>query len=210
MNHQPDYFSNHRLKLRFPWSLYHSPIVSSLDQAIRAAPGPEVLNVGSGPFFELDRLYTEGRRFSICDIDPRAIELASRLHGDRLARADAVLPDAGLPYADATFDLAVSMDVIEHLQEPRRWLAEIFRVVRPGGAVFLTTPNYGSWSLRFIEATALELVARTQGFSRRHLHTTKFDDRSLDRILREMGADTIRVKSISHGWVLSANARRAQ
>jgi len=44
---QVDYFQNHRLKLRFPWSLYHRPIVSALEAAFGEALGPEVLNVGS-------------------------------------------------------------------------------------------------------------------------------------------------------------------
>jgi hypothetical protein len=77
---EPDYFSNHQLKLRFPWRLYHDPIVRALDRVIRSSSGPDVLNVGSGPFFELERLDRQGRRFTVCDVDPRAIELASRLH----------------------------------------------------------------------------------------------------------------------------------
>ena len=75
MTEAVDYFSNHRLKLRFPWRLYHGPIVDARDRAVREAPGPSVLNVGSGPFFELDRLSGEGRRFTICDVDSRAIEI---------------------------------------------------------------------------------------------------------------------------------------
>ena len=73
-----DYFSNHSKKLAFPWRLYHAPIVRELARAVIDSPGPDVLNVGSGPFFELSEIDPHGRNFTICDIDPRAVELAKK------------------------------------------------------------------------------------------------------------------------------------
>ncbi|WPB81813.1 class I SAM-dependent methyltransferase [Archangium violaceum] len=204
-----DYFSNHQLKLRFPWRLYHGPLVSTAARVVRESSAAEVLNVGSGPFFEFSSLPQEGRRYTICDIEPRAISLARSLHGERLAGADVLRPDAPLPYADGRFDLVLSMDVIEHLPRPEPWLAELVRVLRPGGTLFLTTPNYGSFSLLpWIEKTVLEAIARMQGFTRRGLHPTPFDKSSLMSTLREAGTTDIQVNTISFGWVLAATARR--
>src|SRR5882724_13318242 len=115
MPHELDYFSNHRLKLRFPWRLYHGPIVSALERALAESPGPSVLNLGSGPFFELAHLRDSGRRFTVCDVDPRAVELAKQLYAARLASADVLEPGGRLPYPDHSFDAVVSMDVIEHV-----------------------------------------------------------------------------------------------
>ena len=203
-----DYFSNHRLKLRLPWRLYHAPIVDELENTVGSKPRGEILNVGSGPFFELEQLPT-GTRFTVCDIDARAIDLARKLHGARLAGAD-VVPESGrLPYDDARFDLVVSMDVIEHVVDPAPWLAEIVRVVRPGGSVFLTTPNYGRGSsLAFIERTVLEAVARLQGFSRARLHPSKFDRRRLRDALERAGLRHVRVEPIAFRWVLAAHAEK--
>jgi len=204
-----DYFSNHALKLRFPWRLYHAPIVTALQRAITCSPGPDVLNIGSGPFFELEKLHDSGRHFTVCDIDPRAVALARERYGARLAGADVLEPAGRLPYADGRFDAVVSMDVIEHVVEPLAWLREALRVLKQDGLLFLTTPNYGSRSLRVIESTALEAVARLQHFSRKNLHPTKLTETRLDSVLRQAGVRTLSIERMAFDWVLSAYARKS-
>lgn len=204
-----DYFSNHSLKLRFPWSLYHQPIVEKLASVVQSSPGPAVLNIGSGPFLELDSVKHTGRRFTICDIDERAVDMARELHGDLLVGADVIEAGAPLPYDDNTFDLAVSMDVVEHVPDPLPWLREAMRVVRPGGVLFLTTPNYQSSSLRLLESTVLEAIARVQGFSRNGLHPSKMTRSRISELLQRAGAVDIRVERISLGWVLAVTAHKA-
>jgi ubiquinone/menaquinone biosynthesis C-methylase UbiE len=48
-----------------------------------------------------------------------------------------------LPYGDASFDCALCLDVLEHLTFPEqaKALAELFRVVRPGGELLVSVPN---------------------------------------------------------------------
>lgn len=203
-----DYFSNHSKKLAFPWSLYHAPIVHELARAVAESPGPNVLNVGSGPFFELSEIDARGRTFTVCDIDPRAVELAQKVHGAAIARGDVIQADSPLPYDDGAFDLVVAMDVIEHVPDPGPWLRDVVRVLRPGGSLMLTTPNYASWSLRAIEATALEAIARVQGFSRKHIHPSKMDAARLDRLMRDAQVKHPEIREISHGWVLVARAHK--
>jgi len=205
-----DYFSNHSLKLRFPWSLYHQPIVEKLGSVVRSSPGPSVLNIGSGPFLELESLGKTDRKFTVCDIDERAIDMARELHGDKLAGADVVDPDKPLPYDDDTFDLAVSMDVVEHVPDPLPWLREAMRVIRPGGILFLTTPNYASHSLKLIEGTVLEAIARVQGFSRNGLHPSRMTRARISDLLSSAGAVNTRVERISLGWVLAVTAEKPQ
>jgi SAM-dependent methyltransferase len=47
-----------------------------------------------------------------------------------------------VPFADAAFDAVVSAAVIEHVADPAAWLAQLARVVRPGGIVSLTSDTY--------------------------------------------------------------------
>lgn len=52
-----------------------------------------------------------------------------------------VFADAGqLPFADACFDAAVCLEVLEHVPDPARVVAEIARVIRSGGTVWLSMP----------------------------------------------------------------------
>jgi SAM-dependent methyltransferase len=56
---------------------------------------------------------------------------------DAAARADL----GRLPFRDATFDLAISSHVAEHLTEPERVFGELARVLKPGGRLLVLTPN---------------------------------------------------------------------
>jgi SAM-dependent methyltransferase len=46
------------------------------------------------------------------------------------------------PLADESIDVAVSLAVLEHLHDPSIFLGEILRVLRPGGLIYLSTPNF--------------------------------------------------------------------
>lgn len=47
-----------------------------------------------------------------------------------------------LPFPDNCFDILVSCETIEHLPDPMKGVREFHRVTKPGGTLFLTTPNY--------------------------------------------------------------------
>ncbi len=53
--------------------------------------------------------------------------------------------EEGIPYPDDSFDVVSAGEVIEHIYDPDRLLAETRRVLRPGGHVVLTTPNLQAW-----------------------------------------------------------------
>lgn len=55
-----------------------------------------------------------------------------------------------LPFPDATFDLVWVIEVIEHVRNVEPLVAELRRVVRPGGRIILTTPNSAFWLYRVL------------------------------------------------------------
>lgn len=59
---------------------------------------------------------------------------------------DLLLLDAlNLPFANGSFDAVILSEVIEHLLDKKRCIEEIFRVLKPGGFLILTTPNSGGF-----------------------------------------------------------------
>ncbi len=52
-----------------------------------------------------------------------------------------------LPFAAASFDVVTANMVVEHLEEPERVLAEVARVLAPGGALLFHTPNMYHWAI---------------------------------------------------------------
>ena len=49
--------------------------------------------------------------------------------------------NAKLPFKDAQFAIVTAIEVIEHLENPRHLVREIFRILKPGGLAIITTPN---------------------------------------------------------------------
>ncbi len=99
-----------------------------------ATPGARLLDVGAGEGY-FSRLARE-RGFEVEACDYR--EDAFRAPEIPFHRADLA---EGIPLPDASYDLAVSIEVIEHVENHARFVAEMCRVVRPGGLVIVTTPN---------------------------------------------------------------------
>jgi SAM-dependent methyltransferase len=50
-----------------------------------------------------------------------------------------------IPFENNFFDIVYSSNVLEHVQDPPRVLAEAVRVLKPGGVMVCVVPNYGSW-----------------------------------------------------------------
>ena len=72
-----------------------------------------------------------------CDIDPGHFEGK----GFHLTRADLARP---LPFRDARFDLVVSIAGLQRITFPHRTVAEFWRVVKPGGRLYLGVPNFAT------------------------------------------------------------------
>ncbi len=81
-----------------------------------------------------------GRSVIGIERDPDHLEHAARAFPDlRIITADAT----ALPVVDACVDTAVLNDVVEHISSPERVLAEVRRILRPGGTVIVSVPHKG-------------------------------------------------------------------
>lgn len=123
-------------------------------------PGKAVLDVGCAGGFMAEAL--DARGASVTGIDPAAEAIAAAQHHaqetGRTIRYDVGVGEA-LPYDDASFDSVVCVDVLEHVTSVPQTLAEIARVLKPGGAFCYDTINRNPLS-RLATITMAEDVLR--------------------------------------------------
>jgi 2-polyprenyl-3-methyl-5-hydroxy-6-metoxy-1,4-benzoquinol methylase len=211
MSDHGDYFANHQRARRFPWALYHRPLENDLarflGEVARRQPRAHVLVIGCGLMHELDRA-PSSLRYTVADIDPRAVDAVLALGDRRVVDGVVVAPETPLDGLGRAFDAAYAKEVVEHVVAYDAWLAGLCRTLHPGGLVWLSTPNYGEPWLPALERTVLEAVARRSGFTRRGLHPSRFSRRSLARALGQAGFDHVRVRPTLHRLALMAWAER--
>jgi len=69
---------------------------------------------------------------------------------DKVTAIEGTLPETMRGAPDATVDLVVCNNVIEHLWEPLATLHELHRITAPGGVIFINVPSWrGKWALEF-------------------------------------------------------------
>jgi SAM-dependent methyltransferase len=99
-------------------------------------PARRVLDLGCRDG-ALTRAYAEGNELVGVDADRDALAAAAEL-GIETHWADL---DEPLPFDDASFDVVVAGELLEHLRDPSRLVSEARRVLRPGGSFVASVPN---------------------------------------------------------------------
>lgn len=108
--------------------------------AARCAEGLCVLDIACGEGYGTFRLAETAREIVGVDLDEPTIAAAAARYRSENLRFE-VADAASLPFGDATFDLCVAFECIEHVDDPRAMLDEVVRVLRPDGVLIVSTPN---------------------------------------------------------------------
>jgi SAM-dependent methyltransferase len=114
-------------------------------------PGTTVIDVGAGAGRHSYEAYRRGA--DVIAFDQNAEELAEvdtmlQAMGQvgeapASAKAQVVVGDAlALPYPDGTFDVVIASEILEHVPDDRGAIAELVRVLRPGGSLAITVPRW--------------------------------------------------------------------
>src|SRR5262245_60287595 len=132
----------HRQTCLSPYWLDMVQLHRAIAELATAASG-RLLDVGVGdrPYADLFAPYVS--RYVGVEYPPACENLAPgvtrRLHAG-LGIVDTWCDGHHLPFADGTFDTVLSLEVFEHVPDPDRMLAEMHRVLRPGGKLLVTVP----------------------------------------------------------------------
>lgn len=150
----------------------------------RPPAGGRLLDLGPAYGYAVDEARRLGWRALGLELSPAAARRARGVTGPGgIAVGDA----QRAPFADAAFDAVTLWDVLEHLPAPHAAMAEVARLLRPGGRVALTTGDVGS------------LAARLSG-ARWHLYTLPehvffFSREGLRRLLGAHGLRVVRMRA---------------
>jgi SAM-dependent methyltransferase len=152
-----------------------------------------VLDLGAGAGFvkQMDFRGVAGRVCGV-DLDPRVLE-NPMLDEARIA-------DAGrIPYPDDSFDVVFSANVFEHLTEPVEVLAEVARVLKPGGTFLVKTPNrrhYMPLIARMTPHRFHQFVSRLRGRPAADTFPTRYRSNTPARLHALANASGLRVDKI--------------
>jgi SAM-dependent methyltransferase len=129
-----------------------------LDRTAALRSPMSVLEIGCGKGAMLSHLQDKGHRVVGMDLDPRPVHEA---RAERGGLPVLVAHGTALPFGDGAFDIVLSFDVFEHIADSDAHLSEVRRVLRPGGAYLLQTPN--KWTNMLFEP-----IRFTRKFGLRH------------------------------------------
>jgi 2-polyprenyl-3-methyl-5-hydroxy-6-metoxy-1,4-benzoquinol methylase len=94
-------------------------------------------------------------------------------------------------YAENSFDIVLMGDVIEHLRDPLDLMRIVQRILKPGGAVIISTPNIAGWAGRLLQVKPEE-------------HLYYFAPATIARLLRKAGLEVVGVKCLDRYHNLTA------
>jgi SAM-dependent methyltransferase len=105
------------------------------------------------------------------------------------------------PQEDASASAVVSVETIEHLENPRALVREMVRIVRPGGWVVVTTPNQLSLMSRLYLVVRGQFHAFQEGPGLYPAHITALLEEDLRRIASECGLTDVEIRYTDWGRI---------
>jgi 2-polyprenyl-6-hydroxyphenyl methylase/3-demethylubiquinone-9 3-methyltransferase len=125
--------------------------------ALRPLEGKTALDVGCGAGLLAEPLARIGAAVTAIDAAPELIA-AAKEHAAG-AGLDIDYRAVGVEALDGRFDLLTAMEVVEHVADPRAFVASLAERLAPGGLLILSTPNRTAWS-KLLTITLAEGLGR--------------------------------------------------
>lgn len=117
-----------------------------------------VLEIGCGYGAFVAALNDLGAQVTGTEIDKESLQIAKKMLAGRKGVRLIQVKDENLPFRKDSFDLLVLFDVIEHINNPQKMIAECSRVMRPGSVIYFEfTPYYSLTGHHLYDITKLPI-----------------------------------------------------
>jgi SAM-dependent methyltransferase len=127
----------HQAEDRHWWYRGRRTVIERVLDGLGLPPHARILDAGCGSGRNMVELARRGTVTGV-ELSETSVGLARARERGEVLQGSVMQ----MPFADASFDLAVSLDVVEHLEDDLGALRELRRVVAPGGALLVTVPAY--------------------------------------------------------------------
>jgi len=158
-----------------------------LERAERLVPPGELLDVGPNVGTCMAVARERGWTVHGVEINAEAVRYCREARGLDVI-AGTLEPGT---YPPGRFDVVLMGDVIEHVASPKDLMRTVARILRPGGAVLISTPDISGWAARLLQVKPVE-----------HIHY--FDARTMERLLREVGLEPVSLEPLDRYHDLTA------
>ncbi len=149
--------------------------------------GLTILDVGCGNGYIASQLATMGHNVIGIDASEDGIAIARKAHPEVRFEVHSAYDDLRDIVVD--LELVVSSEVIEHLYQPKLFLENVFKVLRPGGHVILTTTYHGYW--KNLALSLFNHWDKHHTVDREGGHIKFFSEKTLTRMLNTCGFNNI-------------------
>lgn len=183
------YYLDHLKKtnavIQSPYSLlggHHRHLNKFIANHVLALPvGSTILDGGCGLSIWVTDEIRKNYALHNIDCEAQSIDFCRRYYSDDRYRVGDLY---ALPFPDDSFDAITIREVIEHIREPERALLEMKRVLKVGGRIILTTPNYSSPLLFLVENIYNRFFSDMKPY-RDDVHPSKFRFYELQELLKK-------------------------
>ncbi len=198
------YFAEFKKKMKWYKKWYNMNIQRFIDEEIAKLPKTsKILDAGCGDGF-VSKSYLDNYEVYGIDIEKEAVDYCTKAY----PKGNYSLGDVyNLEFEDNFFDVIIFSQVIEHLYEPEKVLKELYRILKFGGIVLITTPNYDSKLWILIEHTYFRFFGGNCKPYKDDVHPSKYKSEMLKQHLRIYFED-VNIRKISSGTTLIAKVRK--
>lgn len=173
--------------------------VATYNYALKYTSGKTVLDFGCGTGYGTAIIADNCASICGVDISDEAVAYSNdKYRRDNLAfQTIRKIEDAPLPFGDASFDVVLSFQVIEHIPDTLTYLEEILRVLKPGGTFIAATPDRHT-----------RLLPLQRPWNKFHVH--EYSDKELVGLVSRYFRD-VQILNMSAAWpILDMELKRTK